>query len=503
MEKQTCFLGWHIKDIKSKRRDKIMKKLTIEAIQKVALEHGGWCLSTEYTDIHTKLWWQCGEGHIWEAESNNIKRGHWCPYCYGGIRLTIEDMKKLALEKGGWCLSTEYVNSQTKLWFQCGEGHIWKAVPNKVRNYNRWCPYCAGNTRPTIEEIQKIALDRGGWCLSPEYLGSLAKHWFQCEYGHIWNAIPNNIKKGCWCPYCIHRARLTIEEMQQLALERGGWFLSSKYINMHTKYWWQCGEGHIWLATPHSVVQGSWCPYCAGRIKTIKDLQQTVSARGGYCLSPEYLGSKIKHWFQCGEEHVWSATPHAIWNGDWCPHCYGNARLTIEEMRKIADSWDGKCLSDKYHNNSTKLEWRCKRGHIWEATPSNIKGGTWCPVCSQSKNEKVCRDVFEKLFNKKFPKSKPKWLINPKTGWKLELDGYCEELGIAFEYNGIQHYKSIKKFFHRSRRTLKEQQQIDRLKKKRCHEKGVNLVEIPYTVNHKEMKRHIIMNARKEIYKSQ
>ncbi|MCP4898302.1 MAG: hypothetical protein GY906_15115, partial [bacterium] len=39
----------------------------------------------------------------------------------------------------------------------------------------------------------------------------------------------------------------------------------------------------------------------------------------------------------------------------------------------------GKCLSDTYINTHTKLLWECKQGHQWEAKPSNIKSGRWCP----------------------------------------------------------------------------------------------------------------------------
>ncbi len=54
-------------------------------------------------------------------------------------------------------------------------------------------------------------------------------------------------------------------------------------------------------------------------------------------------------------------------------------------MQKIAESRGGKCFSKKYINNRTKLKWKCKEGHIWEATPSNIKRGQWCRVCSMKK----------------------------------------------------------------------------------------------------------------------
>jgi len=65
--------------------------------------------------------------------------------------------------------------------------------------------------------------------------------------------------------------------------------------------------------------------------------------------------------------------------------CVGNMpkKLTIEEMQRIAESRGGKCLSEKYINNRTKLKWQCEKGHIWEAAPRR----SWCPYCSENKNE--------------------------------------------------------------------------------------------------------------------
>jgi hypothetical protein len=59
-------------------------------------------------------------------------------------------------------------------------------------------------------------------------------------------------------------------------------------------------------------------------------------------------------------------------------------KLTIKDMQCIAAKRGGKCLSDKYTSN-TKLLWECAEGHQWEALPSNIKKGTWCPTCARLK----------------------------------------------------------------------------------------------------------------------
>jgi hypothetical protein len=98
-------------------------------------------LSDTYIDNKTKLLWECAEGHKWEAAPSKIKYGKWCPYCAGNVKLTIEEMQKIAKERGGNCLSDTYINNQTKLLWECAEGHQWEARPNDIKR-GKWCPEC-------------------------------------------------------------------------------------------------------------------------------------------------------------------------------------------------------------------------------------------------------------------------------------------------------------------------------------------------------------------------
>ena len=74
-------------------------------------------------------------------------------------------MQELAAKRGGKCLSEEYINNHTKLEFQCSEGHIWKTKPASIIN-NKWCPTCVYKARGEkqrnkIETYQKIAIEKG------------------------------------------------------------------------------------------------------------------------------------------------------------------------------------------------------------------------------------------------------------------------------------------------------------------------------------------------------
>ena len=161
--------------------------------------------------------------------------------------------------------------------------------------------------------------------------------------------------------------------------------------------------------------------------------------------------------------------------GAWCRKCYGTAKSTLEEIKILAQDRGGKCLSEIYENDMAKLLWLCSENHTWEATTNNIKRGKWCPTCSKGIGERTCRLTFEKIFNKEFNSLRPNWLKN-NSGNNMELDGYNDELKIAFEHQGRQHYSEIninKKFLKKS--TLEN----DKQKEKLCRELGITIIYIP------------------------
>lgn len=96
------------------------RALTIEELQAIAATHGGRCLSTHYVNANTRLKWECAEGHRWLAIPNSVKRGTWCLICaVQGTRLSLADVQRVAANYGGRCLSPEYVNGTTPLLFEC------------------------------------------------------------------------------------------------------------------------------------------------------------------------------------------------------------------------------------------------------------------------------------------------------------------------------------------------------------------------------------------------
>lgn len=102
------------------------------------------------------------------------------------------------------------------------------------------------------------------------------------------------------------------------------------------------------------------------------------------------------------------------------------------------------------------------------------------PICER-KTEKRCRDIVENLLRVPFPTVRPSFLRYPPSGKNLELDMYNDELGLAFEYQGIQHRKYTP-YYHRSMDEFLRQQERDSFKKQRCYDMHIQLVLIPDTI---------------------
>ncbi len=115
----------------------------------------------------------------------------------------------------------------------------------------------------------------------------------------------------------------------------------------------------------------------------------------------------------------------------------------------------------------------------------------------ESKGEIECKRVLEKIFKKSFPKDRPNFLRNPVTGgnFNLELDCYNKDLKLAVEYSGKQHYVYTP-YFHKNKESFTNQKYRDYMKKTMCKDNGIILIEVPYTVEIKDIESFILKELR-------
>lgn len=238
-----------------------------------------------------KAWWKCSAGHEWEATIANRTKGNGCGICSGHIKASgsndlVTTNPKLAAQ---W---HPHLNNKTpyemvegshySAWWQCEQGHEWKASVKSRARQLRNCPFCAGQRcvsgendiltcNPQLAEQWHTAKN----VLTPSQvaLGHNGKVWWQCNLEHEWQASPNSRRKKVGCPICANRT--VVEGYNDLftthPLIAQQWHPTLNSDLLPTKVtagsaarvWWQCSEGHSWQVSIVDRGRVRGCPSCA------------------------------------------------------------------------------------------------------------------------------------------------------------------------------------------------------------------------------------------------
>jgi hypothetical protein len=255
----------------------------LSELKNICKKRGGKVITDAFLGWDSRHRFVCGAGHPWITTAESIKQGTWCRDCSmkkmgeEQRKYTLEDAKKLAKENNGKCLSkTDSFTSEDKLTWYCNvHQETWDAPISRIVK-GGWCSKCGyekgsmKRRKYTIKDLQNLAAERGGKCLSMEYINVSFKYKWECAKNHTWDASFSDIKgspkhKPTWCPECAGKKKHTIEDMREWAAAHGGECLSTEYVNAKTPLLWRCSCGHEFWAAPTNIQRGKWCPKERGK----------------------------------------------------------------------------------------------------------------------------------------------------------------------------------------------------------------------------------------------
>jgi len=171
--------------------------------RKIAEERNGELISTEYIDMNKLLDWKCNIcEHQWSACLSSIKNAKsWCPKCANVMPYTLDACNTTAKLNNGKCLSTQYVNNSIQMEWECKDGYKWSTSYDIIVR-GSWCPHCANILPKTLDDAKKVAEEKEGECLSTEYINARTPMIWRCKNGHTWEQTYDNVRRVCWCPEC-------------------------------------------------------------------------------------------------------------------------------------------------------------------------------------------------------------------------------------------------------------------------------------------------------------
>ena len=199
-------------------------------------------------------------------------------------------------------------------------------------------------------------------------------------------------------PFRMMKNSPLLETHPEVAKEAHGWDPSKVSYGSGQKLEWKCSRGHIYLTSPNSRTnRNSSCPYCANQkvLFGFNDFQSKFPSHAifadGWDPKEVVAGSNKKFQWKCSNEHLWKESPINFSNrAPNCKKCSGdtletgvNDLLTLfPEIASEAVGWD---TSRVLPNASSKMIWKCKEGHTWEARVNRrTKQGNGCPYCKKN-----------------------------------------------------------------------------------------------------------------------
>lgn len=158
------------------------------------------------------------------------------------------------------------------------------------------------------------------------------------------------------------------------------------------------------------------------------------------------------------------------------------AQEFIDEVNQFSINGTYELLSE-YINQTTKVKLRHSCGFIWSVRPTDvIHAHSQCPRCGAFESKGV-RKIKQYLTQCNIPFMQEVKLKNSLQ----RFDFFIEELNLAIEYNGKQHYEDVKFFSN----TLEETQQRDKKKAQYCKDNNIELIVIPYTYSYIQIQQII------------
>lgn len=190
----------------------------------------------------------------------------------------------------------------------------------------------------------------------------------------------------------------------------------------------------------------------------------------------------------CGE--TYEATARELTNRE-CTRCTGRYKRTLADVKKeIREATNGEhiVVSKVYRGTHKNISIRhAVCGEVYEITRSNFRRGQRCHHCNSSRGELL---VAEYLDNVGVEYERQKKYEDLKRVNLLSYDFYLPKYNTLIEYQGEQHYKPVEHFGGIKQYEL--QKEIDDIKRKYAIEKGIRLIEIPYTIaNSSDVKKFL------------
>lgn len=266
------------------------------------------------------------------------------------------------------------------------------------------------------------------------------------EHGIFMQTPVAHVHSKAGCPVCAGNTRLTLDRFLGDARAKHGDRYDYSLVEITTNTTPVkiiCAEHGVFEQSPKLHRKGMGCPDCGGtkRLTTEKYIERARAKHGDrYDYSKvEYKNATSKVTIVCREHGAFEQQADVHLRGSGCTKCAkqkigGELFIGLEEAQRRLDQLDRGYSYDLTGmvNNKSLVRVTCDKGHTFQQ-PFNDVFRFRCATCARrhSKGEQELLEFVKSLV----PARRTRKVIPPK-----ELDVWCPEQKIAFEYNGLYYH---------------------------------------------------------------
>lgn len=319
---------------------------------------------------------------------------------------------------------------------------------------------------------------------------------FVCEVcNHKFKISPRDVSKGSFCSFCSLPPKRLCDDIDcQRCFQRSFasiefsqyWALDNEkqprelFPSSPAKYMFDCTTcGHRFEASLANITAGKHCPFCATPSRALCGDENCSHcfnrSFASHSKSAEWsdlsttprqvmLYSNSKYKFRCTDcNHEYSAALNHVSKGSSCPYCSTQGKLLCN------DENCQRCFSRSFASHPRAINWStnnlrsprqvflyCNTKFLFVCPSCNNEFSSVCCDVANGKFCGICRNKTEKKFlawlKQVFPhleisyQVRYKWCFMSNSRCKMPFDFVIEELKLAIEIQGAQHYTQIRNF---------------------------------------------------------
>ena len=334
-------------------------------------------------------------------------------------------------------------------------------------------------TEQFIQDAKQLHGDKYDYS-KVQYINCSTKVKIICPIHGIFEQSPNShVSKKTGCGICgnIKKTKTTEQFIQKAILVHNNKYDYSlvKYIHSSTKVKIICPTHGEFLQNSANHLLGHGCYKCKTKTteQFIVDAKQTHGDKYSYSLV-EYKNTTTKVIIICPTHGIFEQSPGSHLSGYGCYKCKTTSLNSFVDRSSCVHFHKYDYSLVEYINNSTKVKIICPiHGEFLQRPDKHILQRTGCPICNISKGETI---IYQWLirFDISFIAQ-----YNPiQSNKKIRFDFFLPDLNIMIEFDGRQHYESVK--FYGGDDAFYSTQQRDIIKNKYCETNNIQLIRIPY-----------------------